>query len=806
MQQARHARGRRAAPASARGDSSTLSRAAAAWACSSSQAASTWWSWMRPDRVLQPLQSARPRVLAAHGVLDLGRVAQPPDAAPQRVERVGQEAIAHLAEAAQRGQRPAPRECPDANERRRAETAPSRSSRRRLRRRPSMSRSKMPRRLAAAPRPGGTQPAQRAPAARRTCRAGVEAVLEQAQHDVHVPAGADRARSAAAAPDRPRDGAAVALARQQRERDAQAPARHADSGGPAPPGRRRLPELAENAGDPVLEQARRLVVAAMRVSSSRARHRGSVPYHAVNRHHESTTDTHPSCSGGSPAPARLEAKSDPGQSAVRMVFRPGDIPVIIPESERWQRHCEPPSSAGRGARHGRDAIRLLVAELPPGEAPRILEEASRGVLLGKDTFTSGRLGAATIEATLKALEGFRRIMDTYGVVRYRAVATSAVREAHEPRDVPRPRPAAHRDRRRGDRRLRGEPPHLPGGARGAARPRGADRRRRAAGRGRRRQRRHLVPAPGRADLLRHLRARLDPHAPEPGLLARQPRAAARLLAATSTTSSRTSAARCRCARPATSSRSAATSASPPTRSLGDDAPTAGAAAGSRASAFLAFCEEIGRARRRRSWSSAYRLPHAEAETLVPALLAYRELLLETRGRRRCWCRRRRCARAAARHVGRRRRARASRTSARRCWRAPRRSASATATTRAHAQQRGAARHAPVRRAARRARPRRARPAAARGGGAAPRHRHLREPARPPQARAVHAVGLRDLRPLARRHGGDRATSPATTAAPTPQKSHLPYMALDRERARGGQQARGASCAWPTRSTPTTCRR
>ena len=51
------------------------------------------------------------------------------------------------------------------------------------------------------------------------------------------------------------------------------------------------------------------------------------------------------------------------------------------------------------------------------------------MLLGKDAFTSGRLGAATIEATLRALEGFRRIMDAYGVVRYRAVATSAVREA-----------------------------------------------------------------------------------------------------------------------------------------------------------------------------------------------------------------------------------------------------------------------------------------------------------------------------------------------------------------------------------------
>lgn len=78
---------------------------------------------------------------------------------------------------------------------------------------------------------------------------------------------------------------------------------------------------------------------------------------------------------------------------------------------------------------GASAVRLTVADARPGESIQILEEASKGVLLGKDTFTHGKLGAATIEATLKTLEGFRRIMDTYGVVRYRAVATSAVREA-----------------------------------------------------------------------------------------------------------------------------------------------------------------------------------------------------------------------------------------------------------------------------------------------------------------------------------------------------------------------------------------
>jgi exopolyphosphatase/guanosine-5'-triphosphate,3'-diphosphate pyrophosphatase len=78
---------------------------------------------------------------------------------------------------------------------------------------------------------------------------------------------------------------------------------------------------------------------------------------------------------------------------------------------------------------GASAIRLVVAEAADNGEPRIIEEATRGVLLGKDTFSRGKLSAATIEATLKALEGFRRIMDTYGVVRYRAVATSAVREA-----------------------------------------------------------------------------------------------------------------------------------------------------------------------------------------------------------------------------------------------------------------------------------------------------------------------------------------------------------------------------------------
>ena len=78
---------------------------------------------------------------------------------------------------------------------------------------------------------------------------------------------------------------------------------------------------------------------------------------------------------------------------------------------------------------GASAIRLVIAQHAPGERPQVLEEASRSVLLGRDTFAVGRIGAATTDAAVRALSGFRRMMDDYGVTRVRAVATSAVREA-----------------------------------------------------------------------------------------------------------------------------------------------------------------------------------------------------------------------------------------------------------------------------------------------------------------------------------------------------------------------------------------
>jgi len=78
---------------------------------------------------------------------------------------------------------------------------------------------------------------------------------------------------------------------------------------------------------------------------------------------------------------------------------------------------------------GASAIRLLIAELNPTSEIRVIEEASRGVLLGRDTFATGLVRAETADIALGVLDRFRTIIDHYGAGEIRAVATSAVREA-----------------------------------------------------------------------------------------------------------------------------------------------------------------------------------------------------------------------------------------------------------------------------------------------------------------------------------------------------------------------------------------
>jgi len=78
---------------------------------------------------------------------------------------------------------------------------------------------------------------------------------------------------------------------------------------------------------------------------------------------------------------------------------------------------------------GSNAIRVVVAELAVSGLVRI--EAERvPVRLGHHAFTRGELDDRTIDEAVAAFIHFREMFDRHGVQQYRAVGTSAVRDAH----------------------------------------------------------------------------------------------------------------------------------------------------------------------------------------------------------------------------------------------------------------------------------------------------------------------------------------------------------------------------------------
>jgi exopolyphosphatase/guanosine-5'-triphosphate,3'-diphosphate pyrophosphatase len=82
---------------------------------------------------------------------------------------------------------------------------------------------------------------------------------------------------------------------------------------------------------------------------------------------------------------------------------------------------------------GSNAIRVVIAELAATEILRV--EAERiPVRLGHNAFTRGDLDSQTIDEAVAAFVHFRTRFDAHGVALYRAVATSAVRNATN-RDV-----------------------------------------------------------------------------------------------------------------------------------------------------------------------------------------------------------------------------------------------------------------------------------------------------------------------------------------------------------------------------------
>src|SRR5882672_11206418 len=78
---------------------------------------------------------------------------------------------------------------------------------------------------------------------------------------------------------------------------------------------------------------------------------------------------------------------------------------------------------------GSSGVRMLLAELTPDGTVRILEDVQKPLALGRETFRTGTLSAASIQKAVNMLRQYRAMMDSYGVTHTRAVATSAVRSA-----------------------------------------------------------------------------------------------------------------------------------------------------------------------------------------------------------------------------------------------------------------------------------------------------------------------------------------------------------------------------------------
>ena len=78
---------------------------------------------------------------------------------------------------------------------------------------------------------------------------------------------------------------------------------------------------------------------------------------------------------------------------------------------------------------GSNSIHLIVAEARPDGHFVVLDRAKEMVRLGEKSLTSGRLLKPAMDRGIRTLSTFKSIAERHGVTRFRAVATSAVREA-----------------------------------------------------------------------------------------------------------------------------------------------------------------------------------------------------------------------------------------------------------------------------------------------------------------------------------------------------------------------------------------
>lgn len=84
---------------------------------------------------------------------------------------------------------------------------------------------------------------------------------------------------------------------------------------------------------------------------------------------------------------------------------------------------------------GSNAIRLAIAEANTAADLTIIESERDSVRLGHRVFLEHRLDSASISRAVETFRRFRRLLDRFHVSSYRAVATSAVREARNRKNL-----------------------------------------------------------------------------------------------------------------------------------------------------------------------------------------------------------------------------------------------------------------------------------------------------------------------------------------------------------------------------------
>src|SRR5262245_31379632 len=78
---------------------------------------------------------------------------------------------------------------------------------------------------------------------------------------------------------------------------------------------------------------------------------------------------------------------------------------------------------------GSNAMRLAIARTDPAGRYEVVQSFREPVRLGHDVFDTGSITPATMKTASLAFRRFREQLNKHSVSRFRAVATSAVREA-----------------------------------------------------------------------------------------------------------------------------------------------------------------------------------------------------------------------------------------------------------------------------------------------------------------------------------------------------------------------------------------